>query len=302
MIDLSIFIPTFNRESSLIRIVEQIKRLNVPSNVEIVIVDNNSDYDIRSFEDIRIIRNSVNTGMSWNLVRPFLECKGKWLWILSDDDIVNKDLELETILKDLKTFADSCALIYSFGGDNDFGRETEGTLSSLHDLYRNYQDGNQFRRGSFVYLSNKIFNVELLSEFLPAAFQYSYTHIGFLVPLLLALDQGRNVQLRDTIIVDYCYPGKENFWSISKVSLGLSTISHLRFSSLDIKRILDLLMPVTYLSLFKYFVANSTPKDYRLYYKIYRSIYIDYLKVHQKLLTYIFLIFLRVRHLVIYND
>lgn len=302
MFELSIFIPTYNREANLIRIVEQLKGLNLPKNIEIVILDNNSSHLIPSYEGIRIIRNAVNTGMSWNIVRPFLECRGKWLWILSDDDVLNEDLEFESILNDLKKYSDYSALIYSFGGDNDFGLETEGTLLSLRDLYSNYKEGNNLRRGSFVYLSNKIFNVHALREFLPSAFQYSYTHIGFLIPLLFALDHGGKVKLRDMVIVNYCYPGTEKFWSICKVSLALSTISHLSLNGLDVRRMLDLLMPVTYVGLFKFFIVNSIENDYRWYYKIYNSIYIDYLRINQKVLSYIFFMILRARHLFRYYD
>jgi glycosyltransferase involved in cell wall biosynthesis len=93
---LTIAISTYNRlerlEKSLYQIQQEISRLPMPSEVELLVVDNASTDETFNFlqanrsSSISIIRNSRNQGMLGNLSICALRSKGKYVWCLGDDD------------------------------------------------------------------------------------------------------------------------------------------------------------------------------------------------------------------------
>jgi glycosyltransferase involved in cell wall biosynthesis len=93
---LTIAVSTYNRverlEKSLYQIQLEIKRLPIPSEVELLVVDNASTDETLSFlqastsSSIGIIRNSINQGMLGNLNICALRAKGNYVWCLGDDD------------------------------------------------------------------------------------------------------------------------------------------------------------------------------------------------------------------------
>jgi len=92
---LSIYIPSADRPKDLKRLVESILNTNKLDNVnyEIVIADNSrhSDYSAVTSKlqahNIRVIRNQVHFDTAEeNLFKNWHFCKGKYVWILGDDD------------------------------------------------------------------------------------------------------------------------------------------------------------------------------------------------------------------------
>lgn len=91
---LTIAIPTYNRSAKLKRQVE-ILLPQLTSDVLLLILDNNSDYNIdeilsiKNIDNVAFVKNRVNIGADANIAKAFELCSTKWLWTLSDDDIVS---------------------------------------------------------------------------------------------------------------------------------------------------------------------------------------------------------------------
>ena len=93
----SICIPTYNRSKYLDKALQSVIKQDF-FDYEIVILDNNSTDDtylvVERYQKItsRIIyiKNSKNVGLSRNLVDCFYNARGKYLFMLSDDDLILK--------------------------------------------------------------------------------------------------------------------------------------------------------------------------------------------------------------------
>lgn len=108
---LSICIPTYNRNTELVALVENflIRALDGYEDIIEVIVSDNSDDPIatlnRASLDSRIkySKNITNMGFSGNIRRCISLAEGQYLWIISDDDMIIWDGFVELMLQ-----LDSC--------------------------------------------------------------------------------------------------------------------------------------------------------------------------------------------------
>lgn len=95
---LSICIPTYNRSSFLNRLFDSIKEQisEFSSSIEIIISDNAStdstkDYCnqlVADFEYITYVRNKTNLGPDKNISNVFKMARGKYVWVLGDDELL----------------------------------------------------------------------------------------------------------------------------------------------------------------------------------------------------------------------
>ena len=94
---LSVCVTTFNRGAwlahSLPRILEQTRAY--PDLVEVVVCDNASTDDtpavsarFRQFPNLRVHRNEVNVGMLGNLGVSANQARGRYVWVIGDDDLM----------------------------------------------------------------------------------------------------------------------------------------------------------------------------------------------------------------------
>jgi glycosyltransferase involved in cell wall biosynthesis len=94
-IPLTIAIPTYNRKEKLIQtlvaISHQLNTYQLSNSVEVIVCDN-SDLAIENLgaqvalPKIRYFFNGENIGQARNVNQLFMESKGQYVWILSDDD------------------------------------------------------------------------------------------------------------------------------------------------------------------------------------------------------------------------
>lgn len=289
---LSIVIPTYNRYNSLCRLLNSIFQEDISSVYEIIIVDNNSDYNIYeilklySSNKIRIVRNVFNVRMSTNMMNTFLHCKTKWMWLISDDDFISKGA-LGHITKIIKVNPNSCYLKFSTEGIGDFGIEKKHKANNLEELIDYYHDDNINRTGNLVFVSNGIFNIHNLYPFLGYGFEYAYTYIGYLIPVFMSLSHKDNsVTFSEKIIINYSHPG-DKFWSYKKVVLGLSTLYHIELPIRKkyFKKLLKITNPVSYLSMFN-FLLKEGEKNYTTFALLYNSSYRFYLDFFDKIIYY----------------
>ena len=120
MAKLSIIIPTYNR-SELLQ--QQVRRIlpQLNSDVELILIDNKSDYDVFSLfsetelKRFKIIVNNINIGGAANIAKCFEICETDWLWTLSDDDLIASDA-VETVLSHLEEKDNTVMVNYYDGG------------------------------------------------------------------------------------------------------------------------------------------------------------------------------------------
>ncbi|AZQ61551.1 glycosyltransferase family 2 protein [Flammeovirga pectinis] len=292
---LSIVIPSYNRKEQLIKVLDSIFSQDITTLYEVVVIDNCSDYNISEFythEKLRIIRNNINVGMSTNIVNPFLHCKTKWMWILSDDDITLNN-SINIINNKIKDQPNNCAFKFSTEGTSTTGLEKDLSIKSLQELINYYKFDKKIRRGNLVFISNNVLNLETLYPYLGKAFEYSYTFIGHLIPIFYALDEKQLMTFSSQKIVKYIDPG-DNFWSFEKVGLGLTTLSHINFdlNKEEYKKFLDVVFPITYDRLFKYYFKKRNKKGFRNYKMTYHTIYFQNLNTIEKIKYYFYSIIL----------
>ena len=87
---------TYNRKGLTIRRLNSLLAMDIPGNVEIIIVDNaSSDGTFKAISDltngtkIKVYRNNENLGFSGNFVEVFRRAKGDYVMWSSDKDEVN---------------------------------------------------------------------------------------------------------------------------------------------------------------------------------------------------------------------
>jgi glycosyltransferase involved in cell wall biosynthesis len=98
----SICIPTYNRSNKLKKTLESAVKQDY-TNIEIIVSDNNSSDDthkvVSSFKDNRIKyhKNTINIGMQGNFNKCADIAKGKFFILLSDDDLLKKNMVSELL-------------------------------------------------------------------------------------------------------------------------------------------------------------------------------------------------------------
>lgn len=88
---ISVVIPTYNRPHLLVRAVQSVIDQNY-SNVEIIVVDDASDKDMKpeleQYPQVKLLENSENKGPCYSRNKGLKEAKGLYINFLDDDDIL----------------------------------------------------------------------------------------------------------------------------------------------------------------------------------------------------------------------
>lgn len=108
-IELSICIPTYNRSSKCIKQIESVSN-QLLNSCELIISDNNSDPIHKSIlssfisntKGIEAYWQEENLGLVGNLEFLVSKAKGRYIWLLSDDDEIEGDAIQQIIQKTLK--------------------------------------------------------------------------------------------------------------------------------------------------------------------------------------------------------
>lgn len=107
--DFSVVIPTFNRCNFLKKAIKSVLRQKYVS-FEIIVSDNcstdNTEGVIRAIDDKRIkyFKNTKNIGFPMNVRKCFKKASGKYIFTLSDDDLILDENTLSGVLKVMKKY------------------------------------------------------------------------------------------------------------------------------------------------------------------------------------------------------
>ncbi len=120
----SVVIPTYKKPSYLKLAIQSVLNQSL-KNFELIIIDDSSKDKTReivnSFNNKKIlyIENKSNIGVALNIKKAFSIAKGKYIFLLGDDDIILKKDTFLSIYKDLeKTKAGYCQLGYIYYENN----------------------------------------------------------------------------------------------------------------------------------------------------------------------------------------
>ncbi|CFB61653.1 glycosyltransferase family 2 protein [Pandoraea apista] len=217
---ISICIPTYNRASLLIDLLDSIARAaqKVDSTVvEICISDNASDdgtdsavheWKCRNAVDVVYHRWPQNMGAGNNFVNAAGLAGGKYIWLMGSDDAVQEDA-LEVVLDAIG----SQAAIY-LTGRVEMDSSMRTALGETHFIRSegryDFSDENSIKAylgaccgvaGLFSYLSSLIVNAGVWQRGLPGVEQYTAGAYPHVYVLLNALQSGGQVQVIRTPIV-----------------------------------------------------------------------------------------------------
>jgi glycosyltransferase involved in cell wall biosynthesis len=290
---LTIVIPTYNRKERLRRTLDVLENQTC-DNFNIIILDNNSDYNVndviqnreKKFQNrIKLVHNKRNIGMLGNLASAFVQETEGWLWTLSDDDIPS-----------LYAVEDICDEIEKAG-------EIGAIHFSIQDLYAYVQDGKEFSSlpeflsfykhvmeaaprieygGDFIFFSNKVYNLKYVKDYCDKIYFYIYSGVPNVIPILFMLnDKKARVRISDKKIVQYDMPNGDH-WDWYSTVMGMRIISDFPFD-LDKeswKTLYRVIIP-TYWS-FLYWISNERKLDDEILEKIYDEVYSKFLTDNEK--------------------
>lgn len=236
MFNLSVFIPTYNREFRLLNQLESLLKQDLSDEIMIYVLNNHSDYDVeKAIEErfgpkssnITVINNKSNLGLSLNIALPFYYCKTKWLWILSDDDITLPD-SLKRIKDDTEEYTDYACLKYSLKYMSQHENDVFTSLEQLVSYYSR-EDKNQ---GEFIFISNNLFNMEKIEPYIGKILNYSYNAVAGILPYVYVLDsKSGKVIMRNHEIVSYLPPEKGKEWNYVDITSRLITLTDYPYNS-----------------------------------------------------------------------
>ena len=234
---------------------------------------------------IHVYRNKFNIGMSGNIASLFQKADAEWCWFLSDDDFPDENA-IKNILDDISSYEDDGVSVIQyphFDIKRDMANEY-AVMSGLEDYISYFQKLNKRGvpiseiQGTLIYMSNKVYRISEIAEYIRFAYDYCNTGIPQVIPILKALDDGViKMLLHNRPIVKYNNDGKES-WNVRTVALGVSTIRNLPLSiNIEKKRQLWYLLMIRYRVVLRDYVKrNCSDFDYLKY--LFDNIYMDILE------------------------
>lgn len=234
---LTICIPTYNRKEELLYQLESILKQEYAKYINIIIIDNLSDYNVeKAINDrfskelvscINVITNKYNITGSGNIASTFHHCLTKWMWLLGDDDQTTPG-SIKTILEDIKTHDDVSMIKYSI---KDFYPYSEEIAENFHEFINVYKNGKH-PTGDLIFMSNNVYNLEKLKPYIGQTYKKSFSCIAQLIPIFEAFNKkDGKVLFRSYPIVSYLPPDKNKHWNFLRVEMEISSIAKHRYDS-----------------------------------------------------------------------
>ena len=180
---LTIYIPSYNRANLLLKQLEAINNIKNKSKIRVVINDNCST-DINGYKKVEEFcvknnfiynRNKLNMGADANIFNGFLNSfDSKYIWILSDDDLLKKDAveKIVTILE-----KNSLDILFFTHSKID---KLEVKMWNQRDFFEN----NIKTSDGAGLISYVIYKTDFIKNSIPIGFQYIYTHFAHLAVLI----------------------------------------------------------------------------------------------------------------------
>lgn len=161
---LNISIITYNDLENLKRQLDIISSIILPSDVNVYVYDNCSDYDIfkelSSYVNVKIHRHPANIGADLNIFCALKSSKSIWTWVLSTNDFIKVELLLD-LISEIRNLKSAGLFLHS---------KKEGELFELENL-KYFQE--KYER--LFHISSIIFNTKLINTKLDLYDKYIVT-------------------------------------------------------------------------------------------------------------------------------
>lgn len=192
-INLTLWIPTYNRPNELRLLLGQIQSLQLWQKINIVISDNASDnWNIADLEEdllkgIRIERRYCNLSAGANFLRAFENCSTEWIHIMGDDDRLSS--EYVSIIKRHISSCDPAIAAIKFDTDlygrlsSELHSNLMTAISGIHGASLNDWFNN------LLLISGWLFRREQISRYINQAYLGYGTKLSHLLPALACCDQ-----------------------------------------------------------------------------------------------------------------
>jgi glycosyltransferase involved in cell wall biosynthesis len=229
MPQLSIVIPTYNRNTALNNSLSRLVDADVAANdVRIFIFDNASPVPVASSisselkatlcEKLKIVRNPYNVGPCANLLKAVEASDGDWVWILSDDDppIVGC---LESIYAKIDEVSSDTTLI-------NFA--PPGIIRTKDKITFGLKEFLELANPIWPYtnISTSIYRRSAFVSRLDPAYRANFSLYPHWGPLLLGLNDGGSVMHAKETIIEFTENAGFS-WSRMELDLGVATLAEL---------------------------------------------------------------------------
>ncbi len=202
---LTIAIPTYNRIPQLKRTLERlVPQLN--DLCYLLILDNHSDVLVEKevkellseldSSQYHVHHNRVNIGGDPNIHKCFEYCTTKWLWTLSDDDLIEADA-IKTIFETIKEYPEalninfySPHLLHPVRHSSDLFYGKEGLIDSI-DVF-----------GASIFISSNIYNMSKISNYWESCRRTYSCASQWLIILFNISDEEFVVRSNRTIVIN----------------------------------------------------------------------------------------------------
>ena len=269
---LTIVIPTYNREKQLIRLLKSIERQNVIEKYYIVVLNNHSNYDVKTsirnhfpdpfVENIEIYNRPYNAGGDYNIGSAFLFAKSQYLWIIGDDDEV-LDGCIDIIEEDALKYPEIPYLKYHNLKHSSYNQDI--VISNICD-FKNSFNNRCFAAGDIIFVSTNVYNLKKAQPYISLSLYYSYCSVPHILPMLGCLIDEIPFVLSHREIVKYNAPDGDH-WNLIKISTSLSSFLDI-FVGKNYKVVQDVFYILTgHFGILEFLVEcqNIKDKDYRNY-------------------------------------
>lgn len=236
---LTIGIPTYNRREKLKNTLNRLM-LQTCQDFLVAIHDNCSEYDIEELvreypeefrKRIRIHKNQVNTLVDFNFATIFSHCESGWLWTISDDDEISLSA-VALIKKYISNYPDSGILDVSLENyEMNFGESKSfKNLEAFADFYYQQMISGKNSTGALIYLSNKIYNIDVIKPAVQYVFKYNYSHISSAILIARTIElELPYVYINEQSIVSHNHEDEVS-WKLFDVAMGMITVGDIPFS------------------------------------------------------------------------
>lgn len=188
--ELTVIIPTYERNACVLTQVRGLLKLTGIEKVRIIVLDNCSSIPVVdtlkksgiSSNNLTVIRHNQNIGINGNILECFRVCVTKWLWILGDDDEVDK-YALRTINNKLQSIDDDVACLnFDSKVSSDLRKNIKRVMSldELPECNAGYS--------SILFISTNIYNTKILKKYIGDGILFSYSfqpHCAMLISCLI---------------------------------------------------------------------------------------------------------------------
>lgn len=293
-LELTIIIPTYNRPKELINTLESLREQN-NQKFNVVILDNASTYDVAEnikeylafFGDrIHLEKRRFNTGADYNIMSTFVFCKTKYLWMLSDDDQVDENA-IDKILKHCNSVGEFGCINFTVEQDMLEKNETVRIIKNVKEfnaLYNPAYNQQSKWHGDLIFMSNKVYNMDVVGAYAGMAIKYTYCSIAIVVLIAKMLENNIAYCVINDPIVKHKEP-TELGWSFKQVVLGSRILMDVDFKTEGKERICLLRNMAfnVYTIYYCYFKYDKEPDGTHLFFsQLYHSLYKYILPSRQK--------------------